>query len=116
MMASGQRRYEQLVVALEGGGHRPTPQGEAVPWVVAHSDHHPSVEQVYAQARERCRSTSRATVYNAVAVLKQLGESVELEFAGAGNRYDARSVEPHAHLVCTHCGRIDDYDLADLRQ
>ncbi len=115
MGASGRRRYDELVAALEQGGHRLTPQREAVLWVLANTDRHPSVEQVYAQARERCRSTSRATVYNTVAVLKQLGEIVELEFAGAGNRYDARVVDPHAHLVCTRCGRIDDFDGGDLR-
>jgi len=114
-VASGEQRYAVLVQALARRGYRLTPQREAVLRVLATSTDHPSVEQIYALARQWCRSTSRATVYNTVSVLKQLGEVAELEFAGTGNRYDARSATPHAHLVCTRCGRIDDFDRADLR-
>ncbi|HLH25659.1 MAG TPA: transcriptional repressor [Chloroflexota bacterium] len=114
-MAAETQRYAALADALARKGHRLTPQREAVLRVLAASAEHPSVEQLYAQARRRCRSTSRATVYNTLSVLKQLGEIVELEFAGGGNRYDARTPEPHPHLVCTRCGRIDDFDPAELR-
>ncbi|HZR99498.1 MAG TPA: transcriptional repressor [Chloroflexota bacterium] len=114
-MATETQRYTALAQALARKGLRLTPQREAVLRVLATTAEHPSVEQLYALARRRCRSTSRATVYNTVSMLKQLGEVVELEFAGGGNRYDARTPEPHPHLVCTRCGRIDDFDRADLR-
>src|SRR5581483_11355185 len=114
-MATETQRYTALVDALARKGLRLTPQREAVLRALATTEEHPSVDQIYAQARRRCRSTSRATVYNTLSMLKQLGEIVELEFAGGGNRYDARTPEPHPHLVCTRCGRIDDFDPADLR-
>jgi Fur family transcriptional regulator, peroxide stress response regulator len=114
-MTTETQRYTALAEALARKGLRLTPQREAVLRVLAASAEHPSVDQLYAQARDRCRSTSRATVYNTLSLLKQLGEIVELEFAGGGNRYDARTPEPHPHLVCTGCGRIDDFDPADLR-
>src|SRR5919199_2417144 len=114
-MATNGQRYTALAEALARKGLRLTPQREAVLRVLAASAEHPSVDQLYAQARRRCRSTSRATVYNTLSVLKQLGEVVELEFVGGGNRYDARTPEPHPHLVCTRCGRIDDFDPRDLR-
>src|SRR3954454_11604234 len=114
-MATGRRRYNELVRTLMGGGYRLTPQREAVLRALTDTQQHPSVHQVYEQARRHCRSTSRATVYNTVSVLKQLGEVEELEFSGVGHRYAARTATPHAHLICRRCGRIDDFDCATLR-
>jgi Fur family peroxide stress response transcriptional regulator len=114
-MATETQRYTALADTLARNGLRLTPQREAVLRVLAATEEHPSVDQLYVLARRRCRSTSRATVYNTLTMLKHLGEVVELEFTGSGNRYDARTPEPHPHLVCTRCGRIDDFDPADLR-
>ena len=114
-MASSRRRYNELVRALVRGGYRLTPQREAVLRVLAGATDHPSAEQIYEQARQRCRSTSRATVYNTVSVLKQLGEIEELELAGSGHHYGAHVPAHDAHLVCTGCGRIDDYERTELR-
>jgi Fur family peroxide stress response transcriptional regulator len=114
-VATGRRRYNELVRTLMRGGYRLTPQREAVLRVLASAQQHPSAHQVYEQARRHCRSTSLATIYNTVSVLKQLGEVEELEFAGVGHRYAARTSEPHAHLVCTRCGRIDDFETDALR-
>src|SRR5919202_1360140 len=114
-MATEIQRYTALAEALAREGLRLTPQREAVLRVLAATEEHPSVDQLYAQARRRCRSTSRATVYNTLSMLKQLGEVMELEFAEGGNRYDGRTPEPHPHLVCTRCGRIEEFDPTDLR-
>lgn len=113
-VASSRRRYNELVRALGRGGHRLTPQREAVLRVLAGATEHPSAEQIYEQARQRCRSTSRATVYNTIGVLKRLGEIEELDFGGTGHRYGAHSPAHDAHLVCTRCGRIDDYERTEL--
>jgi Fe2+ or Zn2+ uptake regulation protein len=115
-VATGRRRYNELVRTLMGGGYRLTPQREAVLRALADTQQqHPSAHQLYEQARRHCRSTSRATVYNTLGVLKQLGELEEREFSGVGHRYAARTSEPHAHLVCTRCGRIEDFDSDALR-
>jgi Fur family transcriptional regulator, peroxide stress response regulator len=115
-VASSRRRYNELVQALGRGGFRLTPQREAVLRVLADTSQHPSAEQLYEQARHRCRSTSRATVYNTMSVLKQLGEIEDLEFDGLGRRYGAHSPGLHAHRICTRCSRIDDYDSPELRE
>ena len=114
-MAFSRRRYNELVQALGRDGKRLTPQREAVLRVLADPSQHPSAEQIYDQARLRCRSTSRATVYNTMSVLKELGEVEDVELAGLGHRYGAHSPGLHAHLVCTRCSRIDDYDSPELR-
>ena len=114
-MVSSRRRYSKLVQALEHGGYRLTPQREAVLRVLADVAQHFSAEQIYAQARQRCRSTSRATVYNTITVLKHLGEVEDLEFSVLGHRYAGRAPGLRAHLVCTRCGRIEDFDDPELQ-
>ena len=115
VVASGRQRYNELVRALGRGGYRLTPQREAVLRVLANTTQHPSADQIYEQARQRCRSTSRATVYNTVTVLKQLGELEILDLTRTAQRYAARASAEHAHLVCTRCDRIDDYDSTELQ-
>ncbi len=114
-MVSSRRRFSELVQALERGGHRLTPQREAVLRVLADVAQHFSAEQIYAQARQRCRSTSRATVYNTITMLKRLGQIEDLEFSVLGHRYAGRAPELPAHLVCTRCGRIEDFDGPELQ-
>jgi Fur family peroxide stress response transcriptional regulator len=107
-------RVRRLVTALRAGRHRLTPQRLAVLRVLTENPGHPSVEQVYEEVRRQHPMISRATVYKTVETLKGMGEVLELEFSGTGNRYDGRRVEPHPHLICRGCGSIRDLELPGL--
>ena len=107
-------RAEELVTALRANGHRLTPQRLAVLRILADSSDHPSVEQIYDKVRRQYPMMSRATVYKTVETLKGMAQVLEMEFSGAGNRYDGRRVEPHPHLFCRGCGRIQDLELPAL--
>jgi Fur family peroxide stress response transcriptional regulator len=113
-VAQTEERVEELVRGLRANGHRLTPQRLAVLRVLAQSYEHPSVEQIYEQVRRRHSMISRGTVYKTVETLKAMGQVLELEFSGASNRYDARGVEPHPHLICRGCGNIRDLELPAL--
>ena len=101
---------DQVVARLKASGYRLTPQRLAVLQVLIGSPDHPSVEQIYRQIRQDFPTTSLATIYNTLECLRSLGEVLELPLDGA-SRYDGRKPEPHAHLVCTACGRIEDLDI-----
>jgi Fur family transcriptional regulator, peroxide stress response regulator len=107
-------RIHQIVNTLKEAGHRVTPQRLAILRELADSTSHPSVETVYAAVRPIFPTTSLATVYKTVALLKELGEAVEIGFGDGGNRYEVRKPEPHPHLVCIQCRRIIDADLEPL--
>lgn len=93
---------------------RITPQRIAVLKILASSDGHPSVEKIYEKVRADFPTTSLATVYKTVTLLKELGEVLELGFPEGGNRYDGNKPYPHAHLICIKCKKILDPDLATL--
>jgi len=107
-------RVHQIVNSLKEAGHRVTPQRLAILRELADTTSHPSVETVYAAVKPTFPTTSLATVYKTVALLKELGEAVEIGFGDASNRYDVRMPEPHPHLVCMQCRRIIDADLEPL--
>lgn len=106
-----EKRASQLMAALQEAGYRMTPQRMAICEVLAASREHPSSYQVYEQVRKRFPTVSRATVYNTLNALRDLGEVVEIGLGRSEKHYEP-NLTPHANLICLRCGRIDD--LEDL--
>lgn len=113
-MAPLSPRVFQIVDTLKANGHRVTPQRLAILQAFADSRSHPDVETVFAEVKPKFPTTSLATVYKTVALLKELGEAMEFGFGDGGNRYDVRMPQPHPHLVCLECRKILDSDPDSL--
>ncbi len=107
-------RTEQIVMKLKASGHRITPQRLAVLRLLVESHGHPSVEDIFEKVKVNFPTTSLATVYKTIAVMKELGEVLELEFSTGHNRYDGSKPYPHPHLICVKCKRIVDPQLSSL--
>lgn len=73
--------------------------------VRAHGDH-PTADDIYQDVHERDSKVSRGTVYRNLNLLEETGEIISIEVPG-GNRFDRRC-DPHAHVICTVCGRVCD--------
>ena len=112
---STDKRVEQMVNRLKEGNHRITPQRLGIIKVLAKSREHPSAESIYAAMVTHYPTMSLATVYKTLAILKQEGEVLELQFSDLGNRYDGYTPYPHPHVICTQCGEIVDPSLMDLK-
>jgi Fur family peroxide stress response transcriptional regulator len=104
------QRLENLVALLRAKGCRVTPQRLAILRVLTQSRGHPTAEQIHSRLVRQYPTMSLATVYKTIALLKQAGEVLELQFSDFGNRYDGRRPHPHPHVVCTRCGAIVDAD------
>jgi Fur family peroxide stress response transcriptional regulator len=107
-------RTDSMLRKLREMGYRITPQRLAILKILAESKGHPGAEEIYAQVKTHFPTTTIATVYKTLAVLKSIGEVLELEFSGDYNRYDGKKPGPHPHLICIKCKRIADPDLASL--
>lgn len=94
---------------------RITPQSLEILRILAASTGHPSAEEVHEQVRKKFPSTSLATTYKTISLLKDLGEVLELGFGEGSNRYDGNKPHPHPHVVCTQCKKILDPDVSTLR-
>jgi len=106
---------DQMVSKLREHDFRITPQRLAVLRILAASEGHPSVERVYETVRREFPTTSIATIYKTVHLLKQINEVLELGFPDGSNRYDGNKPFPHPHVICVRCQKIIDPDLESLK-
>jgi Fur family peroxide stress response transcriptional regulator len=103
-----------MIKVLKDKGHRLTPQRLAVLKILAKSEGHPSVETIFETVKATFPTTSLATVYNTVNLLKSAHEVLELGFPNLGSRYDGNKPFSHPHAICTGCGGIVDPECASL--
>jgi Fur family peroxide stress response transcriptional regulator len=90
----GSAKPTRLVTRFRERGHRLTPQRIALLRLIAASEGHPSAFGLYEQIKEQFPTTSLATVYKTLAVLKDMGEVLELGFSDDDNRYDGNRPYP----------------------
>lgn len=109
-------RFKEMVSNLQAHNVRMTPQRLAVLKVLARSTDHPTVEEIYEEVRRQFPTTSLATVYKSVSLLKGLNEVLELGFPDGSNRYDGNRPYPHPHVICTECRKIMDPELVNLEE
>jgi Fur family peroxide stress response transcriptional regulator len=99
----------------QGGGKALTPQRQAVLRVVAESAEHLTANEIFEAARKSLPSISFATVYNSLKYLREAGMVREINFGKGSSRYD-RETARHDHAVCSRCGKLVDFDLAETPQ
>jgi Fur family transcriptional regulator, peroxide stress response regulator len=107
-----QARFEELVNKLQEREYRLTPQRLALLRLLASGEGHPSASQLYDQIKDQFPTTSLATVYKTLNVLKEIDEVLELGFSAGDNRYDGNKPYPHPHLVCIKCQKILDPEVS----
>ena len=74
---------------------------------------HPTASDVYDAITRDHPMASRATVYNTLALLVEVGALGVLWESDREARYDP-NVAHHHHAVCPDCGRIDDIAAASV--
>lgn len=107
-------RVNRILSKVRERDFRLTPQRLAIIRILAASTEHPSVDQVYQQVRSQFPTTSIATVYKTIALLKELNEILELGFPDGSNRYDGNKPYPHPHAICTKCRKIMDPEISSV--
>lgn len=96
---------------LREKGYKATPQRIAVYNILAGTKSHPTVEAIYEKIKEDFPTVSLNTVYKTLLMLKDAGLVRRLNVGEDFARYDANP-NPHIHIICTRCGRVEDLDEA----
>ena len=109
-MNEPEARFEELLSILREKGFRMTPQRLEVIRLLAASKGHPSASQIFETIKKQFPTMSQATVYNTLAVLKDLNQVLEIDLHG-DSHYDGNRPEEHAHLICLNCKKIIDGDF-----
>lgn len=100
---------EKLIARLRERGLKLTPQRLAIIRLLEEGKHF-SAEEIYSTLLQDYPMLSRATVYNALEVLKELGEISEVQIKPNVVLYDPET-RPHYHFLCRRCGQVTDVDL-----
>jgi len=114
ILTHADKRYQSMLQALKQSGFRLTPQRMAICRYLSQTRSHPTPNDIFHAVHQQFPTISRATVYNTVAVLKDLGEIIELpSTSGASVRYET-DLTPHVNLNCTNCGKIFDFPMENI--
>jgi Fur family peroxide stress response transcriptional regulator len=109
-MSDPRDRFDELIAALKERNFRLTPQRVELVRLIAASEGHPSAGQLYARIKHQFPTMSHATVYKTLAMLKKMGQVLEIGLRD-DSHYDGNRPEPHPHLICSKCNRIVDGEL-----
>ncbi|MEX2180500.1 MAG: Fur family transcriptional regulator [Gemmatimonadaceae bacterium] len=101
---------EQFVAYLREHNLPVTAQRLAIAEVLLTSDRHLSAEEVAQEVGARGRTVGTATVYRTIDTLLKTGLLVERDFGEGFRRFEpARDIPNHEHLVCTQCGKVEEF-------
>jgi Fur family transcriptional regulator, peroxide stress response regulator len=114
-MTTPQNRLNLMVAKLRAQNMRITPQRLAILSILAASEGHPSIEEIYDRIKVDFPTMSIATIYKTMTFLKELNEVLELGFPEGVNRYDGSKPYPHPHVICLKCKKIMDSELGSLQ-
>lgn len=107
MEAEGIRR------SLEGSGLRCTAQRYAVMAFLMECKRHPTAAEIFEAVNRVDPRSSRATTYNNLRDLVEVGLVREVAAEGRAARFDAKGVRHH-HFICDRCGDVEDMEWYDV--
>ena len=87
-----------------------TAQRLAIAETLLTSHRHLSAEEVAQEVTAAGRKVGTATVYRTIDTLLESGLVVERDFGEGFRRFEpARDIPHHEHLVCTQCGKVEEF-------
>jgi Fur family ferric uptake transcriptional regulator len=94
-------------------GLRRTRQRAAILEALLGSGEHLTPEQVHRRVARRDPEIGLSTVYRTLRLLVEAEVASERHFRDGPTRYEARRPH-HDHLVCLRCGRIEEFERAEI--
>lgn len=101
---------DEVVELLRRRGLRATPQRRAIIAAVRSAGGHWTAESVFDRVRTELPTISLKTVYETLHSLVGVGELRELVLGRGPTRFDT-AADPHHHVICLECNRIEDMDF-----
>ena len=106
---------DDLRARLSERQHKMTPQRQIVLQIfLDHPGEHLSAEDVHDILRTEKAEIGLATVYRTLELLSDLCILQKMEFGDGCSRYEVNDTDPtrhhHHHLICTKCGKVEEFD------
>ncbi len=109
------RSLQEIEIGCHELGLPFTLQRRAILGVLVDAEDHPTADEVHARLDSTHSRIARATVFRTLETFAEYGLIQRVPHPGSSARYDA-IVHRHHHLVCDHCGAIQDLEDARLNR
>jgi Fur family ferric uptake transcriptional regulator len=106
-------RDESRILAqyLRQKGLKQTSQRETVLRLFLEAPKHITVDELTARVRQVDRKVGTSTVYRCLKLFTECGLALESKFQHGRACFEhGYKATPHHHLICTRCGRIDEFE------
>src|SRR5262249_11453946 len=107
------RRLSEFVQRCRARRLSVTPPRLAIVQALVAAENHPSAEEIYAAVRRKHPHVSLATVHRVLEQFCQVGEARKVTALHGSARYDGH-VEPHHHVLCVRCRRVQDVEMPEV--
>ena len=106
------QRFNQF---LAQSGLKATRQRDEIVRAFFAAGRHISAEELYHQIRGQDPAIGLVTVYRTLKLLRSAGLATQRTFGADYARFDPNPADwPHHHLICTRCGKIQEFQDATL--
>ncbi len=113
------RALERLTAHMRSHGLKLTRQREVILRCFLAAEDHLSIEQLLTRTREADKGIGPATVYRTMKLFVQAGIAAEHRFAEGASLYEPDldgHDDHHDHLICRDCGRILEFENAEIER
>lgn len=102
---------------IEKKGLRKTLQRDVILDVFLRTEEHLTSEDLYWLIQKKDPSIGHTTVYRTLKLLTEAGLAREVRFGDGKTYYEHHhDQEHHDHLICTGCGRIEEFFSAQIEE
>lgn len=115
-MTDSESGVRGFVAYLSRAGLKSTRQRERIVRAFFAAGRHISAEELYRQIRTQDPGVGLVTVYRTLKLLHQAGLATARAFGDGYARFDPNPADwMHHHLICTRCGKVQEFQDKDLR-
>lgn len=100
----------QLYERLRSSGQRLTPQRLLILELLLAHGGHTTADEIFAAAQERYPYLNISTVYRTLELLRDVGIVSETDLGDGKRHFALLSDDRHHHLICLHCGHVEEVD------
>jgi Fur family ferric uptake transcriptional regulator len=108
-------RIQRFAEFLGRSGLKTTRQRDRIVRAFFAAGRHVSAEELYHRLQTEDRGIGLVTVYRTLKLLREAGLATGRQFGDTYTRFDPNPADrPHDHLICTRCGKIQEFEDASL--
>ncbi len=110
--------YATVLRKLQEDGFRQTKARRAIIELLILSKHPQTISEILTKLDNNFKlQVDKTTAYREISFLLDKQVAREIDFGDKKKRYESNIGDHHHHLVCTNCGKIEDFELEqDLKE